>query len=84
MKGEYVTDDNIHYFTSLSAIECRDPGQPENGFRNGGSLRYPSSVSFHCFPGYYLEGLEEVTCEETAEWSGATPPECKGGWKWGT
>ena len=61
------------------AIECDGSkiDQVENGYTNGGVYRYPFSLKFGCYPGYVLQGLDEISCQDNGEWSGQ-PPSCRG------
>ena len=61
----------------ISAIDCDDVAQIENGYRSGNVFRYPHSVSFGCYPGYTIQGNEIISCQDTGEWSG-DPPTCNG------
>nr|BAR45590.1 complement factor B-1 [Hasarius adansoni] len=52
------------------AIQCPDPGLPENGFRTGDNFEVGAKVRFKCFTGYYLLGSFERYCKPNGQWSG--------------
>ncbi|KAL0171301.1 hypothetical protein M9458_031612, partial [Cirrhinus mrigala] len=41
---------------------CFDPGSVMNGTRLGGDYKLGSTVTFHCDPGYQLQGYSSLTC----------------------
>ena len=63
-------------FSSL-AIDCGDPGTPENGDRELEMTTLGSIVRYSCRKGYYLAGDTERECLARGQWSGKLPI-CKG------
>ena len=60
-------------FPVSTAVECSPVGSVPNGYSNGGIYSYPQSVNFGCFPGFQLQGLDEITCQQNGQWSGPLP-----------
>lgn len=61
---------------SLSAVNCTDPGIPDNAQRVGNSFLYQDEVVFTCNNGYYQSSGPEGgvrTCLETGLWSDEQP-----------
>ncbi len=60
---------------------CFDPGSVMNGTRLGGDYKLGSTVTFHCDPGYQLQGYSSLTCvmggTNRPEWNRALPS-CQG------
>ena len=56
--------------TSHSAVNCGNPGVPDNGAKHGGVYTYGSRVTFQCQPGFRLSGNGEILCEDTGTWDG--------------
>uniref|UniRef100_A0A672SDS5 CUB and sushi domain-containing protein 3-like n=1 Tax=Sinocyclocheilus grahami TaxID=75366 RepID=A0A672SDS5_SINGR len=56
---------------------CFDPGSVMNGTRLGGDYKLGSTVTFHCDPGYQLQGYSSLTCvmggTNRPEWNRALP-----------
>ena len=64
----------IIFAFSCSAIDCGDPGNPENGRRilQGGTT-FQSNVTYECDPGFSLVGVSFRTCRADGTWSGSQP-----------
>lgn len=60
---------------------CFDPGSVMNGTRLGTDYKLGSSLTFHCEPGYQLQGYSTLTCvmgnTNRPEWNRALPS-CQG------
>ncbi|XP_066469620.1 sushi, von Willebrand factor type A, EGF and pentraxin domain-containing protein 1 isoform X1 [Tiliqua scincoides] len=54
-------------------VKCKHPGDPENGHSHGDSYSVGSEVSFSCDEGYWLKGVNKVTCLESGKWSHLLP-----------
>uniref|UniRef100_A0A8B9KNH1 CUB and Sushi multiple domains 3a n=1 Tax=Astyanax mexicanus TaxID=7994 RepID=A0A8B9KNH1_ASTMX len=56
---------------------CFDPGSVMNGTRLGTDYKLGSTVTFHCEPGYQLQGYSTLTCvmgqNNRPEWNRALP-----------
>uniref|UniRef100_A0AAR2IVV0 CUB and Sushi multiple domains 3a n=1 Tax=Pygocentrus nattereri TaxID=42514 RepID=A0AAR2IVV0_PYGNA len=56
---------------------CFDPGSVMNGTRLGSDYKLGSTVTFHCEPGYQLQGYSTLTCvmgeNNRPEWNRALP-----------
>uniref|UniRef100_A0A673GR16 CUB and sushi domain-containing protein 3-like n=1 Tax=Sinocyclocheilus rhinocerous TaxID=307959 RepID=A0A673GR16_9TELE len=56
---------------------CFDPGSVMNGTRLGGDYKLGSTVTFHCDPGYQLQGYSSLTCvmggTNRPKWNRALP-----------
>ncbi|TSK20132.1 CUB and sushi domain-containing protein 3 [Bagarius yarrelli] len=56
---------------------CFDPGTVMNGTRLGNDYKLGSSLTFHCEPGYQLQGYSTLTCvmgnTNRPEWNRALP-----------
>ncbi|KAK5981255.1 hypothetical protein GCK32_022193, partial [Trichostrongylus colubriformis] len=59
------------------ARSCPDPGNLENGIRDGDVFEYPHTIAYHCHPGFLLLGPTTRKCESNGEWSDE-PPVCQG------
>ncbi|CAD6189282.1 unnamed protein product [Caenorhabditis auriculariae] len=58
------------------ARSCPDPGDIENGIREGDVFEYPHKVKYSCLPGYLLLGSTVRQCSGNGEWS-SEPAVCK-------
>jgi len=56
--------------TSLTLVNCLDPGSPSNGQKRGSRYWTGESVSFVCHPGYRLIGPSTRMCLPSGNWSG--------------
>ena len=54
-------------------VNCGDPGAPTNGARSEGTFAFGSTVTFTCNFGFTLTGIQSLTCQSNAQWSGARP-----------
>ena len=54
---------------------CEDPGSPLFGRREGSSMVVGAALAFSCFPGYRLEGAQQLLCLGGARrlWSNPLP-----------
>ncbi|XP_034859738.1 CUB and sushi domain-containing protein 1 [Mirounga leonina] len=52
---------SIQFSTSIAST-CNDPGMPQNGTRYGDSREPGDTITFHCDPGYQLQGQAKITC----------------------
>ena len=57
-------------------VLCDPPPSIRNSELIGADLSYNHNITFHCKPGYYLEGNPTVRCSQDAEWIGDFP-QCK-------
>lgn len=61
------------------ATGCLRPLASSNGYANISELQtsFPvgTVISYHCFPGYKLEGAEHLECLHSLIWS-TSPPRC--------
>lgn len=55
---------------------CGDPGQIENGKRQGESFIIASSVLYSCNSGFEMMGQARRYCQSDSQWSGQ-PPHCE-------
>ncbi|XP_072040396.1 LOW QUALITY PROTEIN: uncharacterized protein [Amphiura filiformis] len=53
--------------------KCPDPGNPENGARQGDTFTYGNAVSYFCDPEYSIHGSSSRVCLECSKWSGYRP-----------
>eukprot|EP00117_Sycon_ciliatum_P039828 scpid16353/ scgid29370/ CUB and sushi domain-containing protein 3; CUB and sushi multiple domains protein 3 len=56
-----------------NAIICSNPGDIENGGRDGSSLLLGSTVTYFCNPGYQLVGSRQRTCQSNGRFDGNAP-----------
>ena len=56
---------------------CDNPGEPDNGAKDGSLYYYPHNITFTCFAGHILHGLDEIQCQSDGTWSGGVPT-CSG------
>ena len=61
----------------LVAAICGDPGDLENGVKDGSLFFFPHTMNYKCFHGYVLVGMSSVECQEGGTWSGPKPS-CEG------
>ena len=59
------------------AIECGDPGVPQNGSRQLSGRTAGSSVAYRCDSGFELVGAQTLRCMDSGEWSDRLP-QCRG------
>lgn len=59
--------------TSLTLVNCGDPGVLSNGRRHGSRYWTGESVSFVCDPQYHLTGPATRMCLPSGNWSGVQP-----------
>lgn len=82
IQPSYLFLSNIHtsvfaFFTSiLPARRCGDPGDIQNGHREGNVFIFPNRVTYICSEGYELVGRSYRVCQENGQWSGQVP-NCK-------
>ena len=55
--------------------QCGDPGDIQNGAKDGSIFYHPNNVTFVCFNGYILQGAAQIHCAYDGTWS-ASPPTC--------
>ncbi|NP_001335575.1 Protein lev-9 [Caenorhabditis elegans] len=58
------------------ARACPDPGDIENGLREGDTFEYPHHVKYSCNPGFLLVGSTSRQCSSNGEWTNE-PANCK-------
>ncbi|KAF1748085.1 hypothetical protein GCK72_024552 [Caenorhabditis remanei] len=58
------------------ARACPDPGDIENGMREGDTFEYPHHVKYSCNPGFLLVGSSSRQCSSNGEWTNE-PANCK-------
>ncbi|CAI5454492.1 unnamed protein product [Caenorhabditis angaria] len=58
------------------ARSCPDPGEIENGVREGEIYEYPHYVRYSCNPGFLLVGSTSRQCSSNGEWT-SEPAVCK-------
>jgi hypothetical protein len=51
-------------------VQCKDPGPPANGYRNGYTFTEGAKLTYACEYGYILKGASEATCEYERDASG--------------
>ncbi|CAH3046759.1 unnamed protein product, partial [Pocillopora meandrina] len=59
--------------TSLTLVNCGDPGVLSNGRRHGSRYWTGESVSFVCDPEYHLTGPATRMCLPSGNWTGVQP-----------
>ena len=59
------------------AIECGDPGTPQNGSRQLSGETAGSVVTYRCDTGFDLVGASTQRCMDSGDWSDQLP-ECRG------
>ena len=64
---------NLRSSLNLTAIDCGNPGTPQNGYRELPSTTLSSQVTYHCLQGYVLVGDGTRECLESGLWSGSLP-----------
>ncbi|KAG0728558.1 Protein lev-9 [Chionoecetes opilio] len=57
--------------------ECGDPGEILNGFKEGSCHHYDCRVTYHCRPGFEMEGRNVYRCHQDGTWSPRELPNCK-------
>ena len=57
----------------ISVVECPAFKAPQHGSRDGDQVVYQTKVTFTCFPGYEMQGNNEITCQADGRWSGSVP-----------
>jgi CUB/sushi domain-containing protein len=62
----------VSLFPECISQGCDCPRTPRNGFTSG-CVRSGLSVSYHCDPGYSLEGNSTRTCMSNGSWTGIAP-----------
>ena len=62
-------------YTIAVICECNNPPSLQNGVWNptSGSYNCGSTVTYQCNPGYNLQGLRTITCNQNRQWSGTAP-----------
>ncbi|KAG7473822.1 hypothetical protein MATL_G00099930 [Megalops atlanticus] len=58
-----------------NVVTCRTPLVPAHGAVEGGDLHFGGRFTFHCDPGFALQGVRTTTCRLDGTWS-APPPHC--------
>ena len=56
----------------LLTAKCSDPGEPDNGVKDGTDYRSGSNVTFSCNPPFDLVGSQMIICKD-GQWSDSTP-----------
>ncbi|KAL9961676.1 hypothetical protein ACROYT_G030669 [Oculina patagonica] len=59
--------------STISLVNCGDPGSPSNGQKLGSRHWTGQTVSFICHPGYHLTGPTTRKCLPSGSWSGIQP-----------
>ncbi|XP_064612390.1 MAM and LDL-receptor class A domain-containing protein 1-like isoform X2 [Liolophura sinensis] len=73
-KGLSATDVlKIRKLYNCNISQCRDPGTPLKGFRQGSNFSVGRTVSFICPSRYTLVGSRERYCKDSGEWTGYIP-----------
>ncbi|XP_045132686.1 uncharacterized protein LOC123516957 isoform X3 [Portunus trituberculatus] len=57
--------------------ECGDPGEILNGFKEESCYHYDCRVTYHCRPGFEMEGRNVYRCHQDGTWSPRELPNCK-------
>ncbi|XP_071787239.1 uncharacterized protein [Asterias amurensis] len=60
---------------SEAPTSCPDPGEPENGIRQGTAFNVGSDVAFYCNPEYRIEGPSQRVCKQCGKWN-LKQPQC--------
>ena len=60
-------------FLMYIAVDCDNPGIPENGQAQYSTTTYNSVVTYTCDVGYTLEGSNSRTCQSDGQWNGSVP-----------
>ena len=58
---------------SITATECSDLNNPNNGQVSLSGTTIGSTASYSCDAGYELEGDKTRTCQSNGQWSGREP-----------
>ena len=66
----------FHRTLTLSSADCKDPGSPPNGVRNGNHFGHGKQITFACVKGFMLVGSATSVCHK-GTWTHALPS-CKG------
>ena len=61
------------YESLYAAIDCGNPGMPENGATTGATTTFDSVVTHTCNDGFVLVGADERRCLESGNWSAPLP-----------
>ncbi|XP_076061125.1 hig-anchoring scaffold protein isoform X2 [Oratosquilla oratoria] len=56
---------------------CGDPGEIENGIKEGSCYTYSCRVTYHCRTGYEIMGLANHYCQHDGSWSPQALPSCE-------
>ena len=60
-------------------MDCGTPVRPDNGRIVGTEFTFQHTVEVQCGPGFYLDGPDQLTCNENAAWvGGESSPMCIG------
>eukprot|EP00118_Oscarella_pearsei_P004558 m.19733 g.19733 ORF g.19733 m.19733 type:complete len:895 (+) comp27893_c1_seq1:119-2803(+) len=62
-----------------NTVTCGIPPSLKNGYYSGDLLTHRSCISYHCYPGYILEGESSMCCQSDATWLPTAIPKCKMG-----
>ncbi|XP_042217249.1 complement factor H-like isoform X2 [Homarus americanus] len=57
--------------------ECGDPGEILNGFKEGSCYSFSCRVTYHCRPGFSMEGRSKYYCQHDGTWNPRDLPTCK-------
>lgn len=60
-----------------SAVQCGEPGAPENGAKDGHVYFHPHNVTYTCFAGFVMRGDKQIHCDKEGYWT-SMPPVCEG------
>ena len=58
--------------TFIITANCNDPGNPDNGAKEGTDYRSGANVTFRCNPPFEIEGSRMIICKN-GEWSDHRP-----------
>ena len=58
--------------TSIITANCNDPGNPDDGVKEGADYLSEANVTFRCNPPFELEGSPIIICKN-GEWSDHRP-----------
>jgi hypothetical protein len=75
--GLYTTEIVVYPYL-FTAVVCPSLNAPENGKKDTEDLQFEGVTSFSCFPGYYLVGDKNTTCNINGQWDIRYMPSCKG------
>ena len=78
---EIVSKVFIYTWYFIPEIVCPTPSLPAHAKITGSpQVEYgvDDQLTYDCEPGYKLQGDNQLTCQESTEWSPSSPPTCTG------